>query len=696
MPVTSIPLALRKFPFVRLVVFPALALLACACVNEPLPPTPRADANAISTEATDVAVTPTPRNDANAAVSSTSRIAAVSQELPTATPASSEENSSKANEESAEETPVTVKGQPTASYMVDQGFVSLDERILRSTVIVRATMRSVSAASLGQDTPRVYFPMIRFTFDAHEYLKGGGGDIITADIRVSCSGCSYLDSEQEAIDVANDWISSELDRWWENRESILFLDENELGNSEASGASGSTMYKFIPWIEYRLPINNYATTDKYPYSAADGFSVISERHRVWLPSAATSSGVSGASDSRFMLGEIPNDPHLQSAAGFSSFDADITLSALKSRIKAVADLVAQGEGVMEYEECLRVKFMLERIPWEPYAIEVSVQSGRRAGAVVVSDASGGREYYGIYFFSGVDKRFFEIVIEDDDSDPYELYHRTVKTLRPLVAGDYSVVYHQMPGVLMSCIGSPVESYTDNPTANWTIHVTSPAGTLHEAFFDPVSIGSAVGADSANGALTPVAFSTASGIDAQIRRIDWSSNVVKIEIANPPASLANHHIDFITLDGAIALRLDFDDATTADAESIRTFNWSVCPQPWHAGDKLMLRISESPPDLAGATNRTSCPNAPAQMPSATPAPDTKPTQTPAPPPRYLSSGSVSPRPARFAASHRPNDASLSSDRRPASSSFTVMSSSKSGQWILPSPYSSTLLRSLGVP
>ena len=568
----STTFALWKSWVVRLTILLALGMFGYACVNEPPAPIPRKDNGAVE--------------------SAMSQVVASSQESLMATPTFSEENSSKSDQNAAEDAPVAVKGRPTASYMPDQGFISLDERILRSTVIVRATMRSVSAASLGQDTPMAYFPMIRFTFDAHEYLKGSGGDIITADIRVSCSGCSYLASEQEAIDVAEDWIASELDRWWENRESILFLDENELANSEASGQSASTIYKFIPWIEYRLPIDNYATTEHYPYSATDGFSVIGERHRVWLPSVATSSSVSGASDSRFMLGENPNDPHLQSAAGFSSFDADITLSALKSRIKAVADLVAQGEGVAEYEECLRVKFMLERIPWEPYAIEVSMQSGRRAGAVVVSDASGGREYYGIYFFSGVDKRFFEIVIEDDDSDPYELYHRTIKTLRPLVAGDYSVVYHQMHGILRSCIGSPVESYTDTPTANWTIHATAPAGTLHEAFFDPVAIDAAVGADGDNGALTPAAFQIAGGADAEIRGIDWDADVVTIKVASPPASLANYHIDFIALDGSAPLRLDFDDAATAEADGARALNWDVCAQPWQPGDLLMLRIAKT--------------------------------------------------------------------------------------------------------
>ena len=279
----------------------------------------------------------------------------------------------------------------------------------------------------------------------------------------------------------------------------------------------------------------------------------------------------------------------------------------------------QGEGVAKYEECLRFKLWLSRIPWSPYSLEFPFQSGLGAGSIVVSTYTSGEEYR-IYFFTGDDKNFFEIVLKDTDSDPYNTYYRIVKTARPLVEGDYSVRYHQKSGILRHCVESPLEEYKDDPTANWTIRATAPAGTLHEAFFDPVAIGSAVGADGDNGALMPAAFSTAGSSDAEIRRVDWESDVVKIEIANPPVSLANHHIDFIALDGAIALRLDFDDAAVSDAGGVRTFSWVRCGRPWDAGDELMLRISESPADLEGVTSQTSCSDAtPTPMPSATPIP-----------------------------------------------------------------------------
>ena len=479
-----------------------------------------------------------------------------------------------------------------ASYMADQGFVSLNERILRSTIIARATLRSTSAYAHGTGTPKRYSPMIKFTFDVHEYLKGNGANVIAANIAIACKDyqwetCSNP-NKQNAIDHAKIWLSEETNRWWENRQSIIFLQEDNNSNSETASESALPNYKFLPWTD------DYATTNQYPYSETDGFSVISERNRVWLPATAATKDASGTTEPHFMLGDKPADLPLQeSATGSSTFQTNVSLSDLKNQINATTNLIKQNSNIDEYETCLREKAWRERIPWTPYSLEFPLQSGLNAGTIIDSVTRAAHQHYGTYFFSGPDKNLFEIVLEDNNNTPYDNYDRIVKTTRPLPAGDYSIVYHQMLGILKHCIGSPIDAYTDTPTANWAIHVTAPTGTLHEAFFDPVAIGAAVGADSANGALTPTKFTTSNAVDAEILRVDWTSNIAKIEIANPPASLANHHIDFIALDGSVALRLDYDDATSADAGVIRTFSWNVCNQPWNAGDKLMLRISESP-------------------------------------------------------------------------------------------------------
>ena len=75
---------------------------------------------------------------------------------------------------------------------------------------------------------------------------------------------------------------------------------------------------------------------------------------------------------------------------------------------------------------------------------------------------------------------------------------------------------------------------------------------------------------------------------------------------PSVPLARHHAGFITPDGSVSLRLDFDYASEVVDGAKRTLAWNVCTQPWESGDLLMLRISKSEEDLAGATNDGVCP------------------------------------------------------------------------------------------
>ena len=125
-------------------------------------------------------------------------------------------------------------------------------------------------------------------------------------------------------------------------------------------------------------------------------------------------------------------------------------------------------------------------------------------------------------------------------------------------------------------------------------MTAPAGTLHEAFFDPVTDGSSVAADSSNGQLEPAAFTDANGASATIERIEWASGTVKVKVS-PHTGMAGHRLDFIELDGTVSLSLVVDDATVDAAN--KTLSWAVPEQPWHDGDLLMLRIKENRPEVA---------------------------------------------------------------------------------------------------
>ena len=148
--------------------------------------------------------------------------------------------------------------------------------------------------------------------------------------------------------------------------------------------------------------------------------------------------------------------------------------------------------------------------------------------------------------------------------------------------------------------------------DWVITAVAPEDAVHEAFFDPVTIGAAVGADTTDGVLKPKSFSLGEGTTTvSLEKTTWESGRVIMEL-EPSVSLAGHHADFIALDGSVSLRLDFDDALEIVNGAKRTLIWNVCTQPWQSGDLLMLRISESPLDLTGATSEPCPPPAPQNL------------------------------------------------------------------------------------
>ena len=179
--------------------------------------------------------------------------------------------------------------------------------------------------------------------------------------------------------------------------------------------------------------------------------------------------------------------------------------------------------------------------------------------------------------------------------PSREFTRSVKpleTTRPLPAGVYNLTWRYKMGSYILC---DPENFVDHTLI---VTGTSPAGTLHEAFFDPVTVGTAIAADATNGVLKPTAFTDGNSASATLQRIAWEApstgsgqaGTVKLKLS-PHTGLANHVLDFIALDGKVILSLDADEATVDAANN--TLSWSVTHQPWKNGDKLMLRIHNGP-------------------------------------------------------------------------------------------------------
>ena len=590
----------------------ALALCAAACAN----PAPRAEqgfAAAIASPPPSVVPTPSP--------------------APSSTPTPSP------NED--------VVVQETTSSIMELGFATLDERIFRSDVIAIATMRSVAASA----RPRIgggYVASLEFIFNVHEYLKGGGdSETLVVDLRLAGWASDVYPTEDDALKAGDEWIAQ--DRWWDDRVSVVFLQSRVTPRDEAEPsttlADAPPRYNFLSYMEDAKWY--FAAAVEYYYN--DSFSIESEQVRSWLPSSSPAGAGSAVSDSLdsgetlFLLGDTPRiiaasnrtatpdatdekatfDTEGATATSDvvdeavtpdtdSQTSGDLSLSGLRSRIDAMADLLEDGEGIEGYAECVEHRFMYERRPYTPHHVEERMDSGLPAGSVFADiwDFPGLDHF--INYFKGPDKHLFKDEKIDSNNDPADGYRLESRSRRPLPRGNYELEYYDVPLVALPCGYAPLASY-------WTIHVTAPAGTLHEAFFDPAAIGGGAGADKDNGVLKPTAFSLADGTGVSLQSVAWNPSAVEMRLA-PHTPLAGYHADFIALDGAVSLRLDFDDASETGEGDSRGLSWRVCVQPWRGGDLLMLRISESPPGLPGATRDTDCaaaPTATVAAPTATP-------------------------------------------------------------------------------
>ncbi len=459
-----------------------------------------------------------------------------------------------------------------------RGATSLEERIANHPTVVKARLSSVSADVVAgaERLQGSFYVVLKFNLSVSEYLKGSGGNSITA-IRV----VTRQSLNQESFDTrtkAEDAISrirDARDTQWDDREAIFFLkDVREVTFPSLRG-------------ENRYFIGHPHTEDNY--------SIASELEKVWLPSASSSSATTG--DSQEFLLDVPSPS--------DSTTPTITLGNLKQRIVEVTAELNGGDRSEAYQECVKYKYKVERLdehrestgqPGRNFGVSTryGFVSGQPADTVLFEDPWGGAysaEEKAELRIDGRDSNLFSVMLGDlvpfedpdgaEQTEDFFVFDQTVVASRPLPAGEYWLNRHFTPLSFLAC------SHT--VTDELTVTVTAPEGTLHELFFDPVTVGSTVSADGTNGVLKPAAFTDANGGSATIGSIAWQAGTVKVGVT-PDDALAGHVVDIIELDGTVSLSLDVADAAV-DAVS-GTLSWSVASQPWEDGDLLMVRIREA--------------------------------------------------------------------------------------------------------
>ena len=461
----------------------------------------------------------------------------------------------------------TVTGSPVAppagSMIAYDGPTSLEERILKSPVIARVRLDSAtSTVELGPTYQGMkYSALLEFGFRVLEYLKGSGVNDIVAVWAVA----PFFDTRQEAEDALPAIVAAR-DTQWDDREAIVFLQTSEASLASTQQANRYYLAWGGTWVDY---------------GDHDAYSIASRHDKLWLPAEAAVGAPSQPTgdEQRFLLDVPP-------ATGTAP---TITLGEIKARIAAVTAKLDAGDGSEEYTECVSRTYWYEGINQHQISTgdegffyrtpDQGLDSGLAASSVV----------YETIAYGGLPNKRAEVCLDGGDVDLFSVefgdsvpsdfsgdgtndsiqYAQRVVSTRPLPAGAYSTHYNHRDAVFVPC-----EGYTFR--YEWTVTVTAPEGTLHEAFFDPVTVGTAVAADSANGVLKPAGFTDANGASATINRIAWEagtgeSGTVKLKLS-PHDGIAGHTLHFIALDGSVPLSLKVADATV-DAPN-DTLSWTV--------------------------------------------------------------------------------------------------------------------------
>ena len=476
------------------------------------------------------------------------------------------------------------------------GVRSLEETILRWDVIARVSLLSTRSYALKRPTstvPQDAWPaVLEFRFEVHEYLKGSGADEIVGSV--------YLEFGWEDVaQAAAAKIARAHDSRWDDREAIVFLDITDEHPNPLPGQY---------WFGYM----GFGTMDR---GIGDMYTVASVHQKLWLPEATQpppsggSGGVSRSapsSSNKMFLLDVPatttasGSTTRSAASGAATVTAPtISLSNLKAKITAL-EAEANAGGTAEYRKCVEAAYSgLSLITYSlstessPFHVrDLDVASGQPAGTFLwdhfsylglSSPARTGRTWFG-----GPDNE----VVRYRDTNVREYpesttFTRRYETARPLPSGGYSF-YENWVSALHDVCDKDWPILHNHLLVN--LNVTPSTSALHEAFFDPVDIGNAVGADSSNGVLEPNAFAL-DGTTTTISSLKWEDGAVTMTL-NPTASLADYAIDFIDVTGTTTLSLTSDNASTT------ALTWTVPDKPWSDGDLLMLRIHK--PISADAT------------------------------------------------------------------------------------------------
>ena len=401
-------------------------------------------------------------------------------------------------------TPLPDLPEPVTKEMMDAGpdtygFTSLQERIFHSDVVARARLKSIEVAGRKSCIWNGYWiPVVEFRFDVIEFLKGEGGQSLSAKASFGVSGSSWsgsshrvYESQRDATAAAAHYLTTRNDQW-DDREAILFLEEQAFWDAECGEATPRSTES------YGFTLAGHAQAPQYR--------IESDFNRAWLPSSNVSSPP--AQSRSFLLGDRSTQVAADSAARDSG---TISLDELRGLIEELEESIrlADEQSVLGYKDCLAAMYARERENqgaiaaggsliryWRPHHVppprrERIVFSGLPAKKVVVGKVW---SYFGRHplentrdrvWLTGADAHLFRL--GTDKAEHGVSYQITA--VRSLPRGIYRFQLRRQEARFQPC-----DYYDSLAAIDYVVEAMAPPGVVSEAFFNPVRDGSRLGVD----------------------------------------------------------------------------------------------------------------------------------------------------------------------------------------------------------
>ncbi len=335
-----------------------------------------------------------------------------------------------------------------------------------------------------------------------------------------------VDDTREDAAASADWnLLPGRDKRWDSREAIVFLRKPPLREHEHLRSQ----------LDHDYYLGITGKQDRQ-------ITVASGEARAWLPDSSSAVGVRSASKQQFLLEDPAQATQgaAQRSTGLSSSTSSVSLSGLKAKLAAIEAEIARGDGSQAYRDCIIATYFYNRPElYQDMLFEATVESGAPAGTTVYTYSYA--EHYLERYGPTEPDNYGEYWLEGRDADLFgRRYPGHLHNKRPLPAGEYRSFSLARSREMKLCQG---DAWAQRGKFENVITLTAPAGTLAEAFFDPVADGGATTATTTVGT------------------IRYESNTVKATLT---PTVTNHVLDFIALDGSVALSLNVADATRPTA------------------------------------------------------------------------------------------------------------------------------------